>query len=292
MSEKTLPEVGSRWRCTQTIGCVQCGTTVTVARIDAIRNGGMVWFSGCGENARWLDPESFRQHMVPADATAPEVGMRVMVQVDSGSPWRTGTIVCLNRVSADGRDYIDLRHDDTPTQVGGWDRDRWGKTMLPFPAAAPAPEPAAAKWKKGDLVSVCGRIVADVDPIPGIAAVLFNGARTYLAIDVNAVRPEAAPAAPGGDTMPTEEYDRVSCKLVLTEEKLSTVKAELEELRRRVADDRHESMRVGDLRADKARMAQTLGEAHARQASLTRELAAVRKERDEWRAKWRRREGL
>jgi hypothetical protein len=227
MSEKTLPEVGSRWRCVEPVGLMAPGTEVEVLLIDQVG----------------------------------DVLMRC-------------------------------------------ERREWSRTASDFlngsfvPADAPAPEPAAAKWvpKVGERALVPG-VVTNVDG--EVVAFKAEGERTgdWLTLDCSrALRPEAAPAAPGGTWRENpNEFDAcVRATGWVSPEEHAAVKAELEKLRRRSVDhgDYHLAMVTGDLRADKARMAQTLGEAHARQASLTRELAAARKERDELARKWRRREGL
>jgi len=226
MSEKTLPEVGSRWRCVEPVGLMAPGTEVEVLLIDQVG----------------------------------DVLMRC-------------------------------------------ERREWSRTASDFlngsfvPADAPAPEPAAAKWvpKVGDRAMLVGRVTHTGHAI----AFQADGGQARWLTHGEVLRPEAAPAAPGGiaetqcivDREPMTALARFVGKSGFSDaatEALARLKAATVE----DADVRGLKSELADVNTERDRMLIELQYANEHIVSLTRELAAVRKERDEWRSRYRRREGL
>lgn len=111
-------------------------------------------------------------------------------------------------------------------------------------------EPPAAKWKEGDRVVMHGSVLVDcpIAPNQTVGVAWYNGGTFH--VRTTALRPEAAPAAPGGNWWENPKaFDKFVKATGWVSPEEHAVKAQMEQLRSRNSgqNEYHLRMENGDL---------------------------------------------
>jgi len=220
---------------------------------------------------------------------APAVGMRVVCRAGS-----LGTVVAA-RPDPYGVVSFDVQWDDSHKPVSGYrsNRDDWGPGGTCCPV--PTPEPPAAKWvpKVGDRITVSGEVSAG--GVDGRFVVLDGHTDEHWINNSIALRPEAAPAAPG--SMPTSEYDKLAAKLENSVDLNAKLKAELSDHEEWVrtrggTDNRGLEMQLGDARGVNDELSAALVAKELELGTMARQVERLTKDLKAARDQLRRRGGL
>jgi len=220
----------------------------------------------------------------------PVVGMRVKCRGHVG----TVSDVHVTWFEVDWDDGWDMATVSMPgTANGGW----WDLGEI-TPIDAPAP---AAPWvpARGVMVNVCGTVL-DVSSVNGRAAVKFNGVDSpFTLVDINALRPEAAPSPPrepfagidrpGGAWDYRKQIASLEAELAAAQalianrpgpgecaadlrQELATMRARRDEAVALLGKDQvHAAMRLGDYHSQNDRLSARLAEKEQELGTLTRE---------------------